>query len=128
MWPFNSVQYTRCFQSLSSFPNLSQQSTKSNSRFAKRGGLVNNGSAFAGCNLPRFEYQNGKCMSAPCVSRWANTGKTECPYLYFIKLPALAISELSTRSLRRRPYFRLLCTSLLVGRDTAVESVPSCRP
>src|SRR5712672_3285574 len=41
MWPVDSVQFARCFETLSSFPNLSQQSKKSNSRCAKCGGLVN---------------------------------------------------------------------------------------
>src|SRR6266436_406807 len=50
MWPVDSVQFTRCFETLSSFPNLSQQSTKSNSRCAKCCGLVN-ASAFIGLSV-----------------------------------------------------------------------------
>ena len=68
------------------------------------------------------------CSVNTASSKWGNAGKTGCRCVYLVKLPAPVISGPSTRSLRRRPYFRFLCTSLPLGRDTAVESVPFCRP
>jgi hypothetical protein len=46
IWPVDSVRFTWCLETLSSFPSLSQQSTNSSSRSAKWSGLVNT-SAFS---------------------------------------------------------------------------------
>src|SRR5712671_3992717 len=70
MWPVDSVQFPRCFETLSSFPNLSQQSKKSNSRCAKCGGLVNasgltvlNPTGLPACS---FERHSGRMLSLTC--------------------------------------------------------------
>jgi short-subunit dehydrogenase len=47
--PVDSVRLSRCFEVLSSFPNLSQKSNKSISRCGKGGDVVN-ASAFVGTN------------------------------------------------------------------------------
>jgi hypothetical protein len=78
--------------------------------------------------VPGFIDRELICSVKTASSKWAMLERPNVDTFYLVELPALVISGLSTRSLRRRPYFRFLCTSLPLGRHTAVESVPFCRP